>query len=64
MVIANFKSYLYQAVRNRSLTLIAQSSDMLQTTECIVDIEDPSEEETDISIGTDARLGAYRRIAC
>ena len=28
MVIANFKSYLYQAVRNRSLTLIAQSSDM------------------------------------
>lgn len=39
MVIANFKSYLYQAVRNRSLTLIAQSSDMLQTTECIADIE-------------------------
>ena len=45
MVIANFKSYLYQAVRNRSLTLIAQSSDMLQTTECIADIEDLSEEE-------------------
>ena len=31
VVIANFKSYLYQAVRNRSLTLIAQSSDTLQS---------------------------------
>ena len=39
VVIANFKSYLYQAVRNRSLTLIAQSSDTLQTTECLADIE-------------------------
>ena len=45
VVIANFKSYLYQAVRNRSLTLIAQSSDTLQTTECLADIEDLSEEE-------------------
>lgn len=65
MVIANFKSYLYQAVRNRSLTLIAQSSDMLQTTECIADIEDLVGRGTDISIGTGcASLGGYRRIAC
>ena len=47
MVIANFKSYLYQAVRNRSLTLIAQSSDMLQTTECIADIEEIYQSERD-----------------
>ena len=57
MVIANFKSYLYQAVRNRSLTLIAQSSDMLQTTECIADIEDLSEEEQIYQSERDARLG-------
>ena len=60
MVIANFKSYLYQAVRNRSLTLIAQSSDMLQTTEWR-----RVGRGTDISIGTGcASLGGYRRIAC
>ena len=58
MVIANFKSYLYQAVRNRSLTLIAQSSDMLQTTECIADIEDLSEEEQIYQSERDARLWA------
>ena len=52
MVIANFKSYLYQAVRNRSLTLIAQSSDMLQTT------EDLSEEEQIYQSERDARLWA------
>lgn len=40
VVIANFKSYLYQAVRNRSLyALSPQSSDTLQTTECLADIE-------------------------
>ena len=39
VVIANLKSYLYQAVRNRSLTLIAQSSDVLQATECIADMQ-------------------------
>ena len=58
MVIANFKSYLYQAVRNRSLTLIAQSSEMLQTTECISDIEDLSEEEQIYQSERDARLWA------
>lgn len=58
VVIANFKSYLYQAVRNRSLTLIAQSSDTLQTTECLADIEDLSEEEQIYQSERDARLWA------
>lgn len=65
VVIANFKSYLYQAVRNRSLTLIAQSSDTLQTTECLADIEDLSEEEQIYQSEPGcAPLGGYRRTAC
>jgi len=58
VVIANLKSYLYQAVRNRSLTLIAQSSDVLQATECIADMEDLSEEEQIYQSERDARLWA------
>lgn len=56
IVIANFKSYLYQAVRNRSLTLIAQSAEMLQTTEFPAEIEDASEEEQMYSAERNARL--------
>lgn len=62
VVIANFKSYLYQAVRNRSLTLIAQSSDTLQTTECLADIEDLSEEEQIYQSERWRASGGYRRL--
>ena len=62
MVIANFKSYLYQAVRNRSLTLIAQSSDMLQTTECIADIEDLSEEDARLWAAIDGLPAERKKI--
>lgn len=56
VTIANFKSYLYQAVRNRSLTLIAQSSDTSQDTESLADLEDTSEEEQISRSERDARL--------
>lgn len=56
VTIANFKSYLYQAVRNRSLTLIAQSSDTGQDTESLADLEDTSEEEQISRSERDARL--------
>lgn len=56
VTIANFKSYLYQAVRNRSLTLIAQSSDTGQDTESLADLEDTSEEEQMFRSERDARL--------
>lgn len=56
VTIANFKSYLYQAVRNRSLTLIAQSSDTGQDTESLADLEDTSEEEQINRSERDARL--------
>lgn len=58
VTIANFKSYLYQAVRNRSLTLIAQSSDTGQDTESLADLEDTSEEEQISRSERDARLWA------
>lgn len=58
VAIANFKSYLYQAVRNRSLTLIAQSADTGQTTEFLADMEDTSEEEQMYQSERDARLWA------
>lgn len=56
--IANLKSYLYQAVRNRSLTLIAHSADTGLTTEFIADMEDTSEEELMYQSERDARLWA------
>lgn len=56
VTIANFKSYLYQAVRNRSLTLIAQSSDTGPDTESLADLEDTSEEEQISRSERDARL--------
>lgn len=55
--IANMKSYLYQAVRNRSLTL-AQSAGKLQSMDCLADIEDLSEEEQIWQSERDARLWA------
>lgn len=58
IVIANIKSYLYQAVRNRSLTLIAQSTDLQQTTEFPPDLADATEEEQAYSAERDARLWA------
>ena len=58
VTIANFKSYLYQAVRNRSLTLVAQSADTGQTTEFLADMEDMSEEEQMYQSERDARLWA------
>ena len=56
VAIANFKSYLYQAVRNRSLSLIAQSSDAGQDIELLADLEDTSEEEQMFRSERDARL--------
>lgn len=55
--IANMKSYLYQTVRNRSLTL-AQSVGKLQSMDCLADIEDLSEEEQIWQSERDARLWA------
>ena len=54
--IANFKSYLFQAVRNRSLTLISHSTEFQQTTEFLADFEDTSEEEQIYCAERDARL--------
>lgn len=43
ILIDNLKSYMYQAVRNRSLSLVTQPTD-LQTTDQLPDMEDSSEE--------------------
>lgn len=56
VAIANPKSYLYQAVRNRSLTLVSHSSDTCQATEFLSDLEDTSEEEQMYCAERDARL--------
>lgn len=56
ITIANLKSYLFQAVRNRSLTLIAHSADTELTTEFIADLEDLSLEEQAYCAERDARL--------
>lgn len=55
-VIANLKSYLYQAVRNRSLTLVTQSPGMQQSVELLSDMEDTSDEEQIYQSERDARL--------
>lgn len=44
VLIENLKSYMYQAVRNRSLSLVTQPVE-LQTTDQFPDMEDSSEEE-------------------
>lgn len=58
VTIFNIRSYLYQAVKNRSITLVAQSSDSGLATECIADMEDTSEEEQMYQAERDARLWA------
>ena len=53
--IENLKSYMYQAVRNRSLSLVTQPVE-LQTTDQFPDMEDSSEEEQMYNAERDARL--------
>lgn len=53
--IQNIKSYLYQAVRNRSLTFSSKLP-AVETTESILEIADLSEEEQMYCAGRDARL--------
>lgn len=54
--ITNLKSYLYQAVRNRSLTLLSQQMDMQPASEFLAEMEDTSEEERMYGAERDARL--------
>ena len=54
-LIENLKSYMYQAVRNRSLSLVTQPVDQ-QTTDEFPDLEDSSEEEQMYNAERDARL--------
>lgn len=56
IVISNLKSYMYQAVRNRSLSLVTQSSEVVQTTDFLPDMEDTSEEELIYNSERNARL--------
>lgn len=55
ILIDNLKSYMYQAVRNRSLSLVTQPVD-LQTTDQLPDMEDSSEDERIYNAERDARL--------
>jgi len=55
--INNLKAYLYQAVRNRSLSLITQSP-ALQTMDSLPDVQDHNEEEQIMYAERDARLWA------
>lgn len=54
-VILNLKAYLYQTVKNRSLSLITQNP-LLRTTDNLPDVEDTSEEEQIHTAERDARL--------
>ena len=56
VVISNLKSYLYQAVRNRSLSWHTQTADLQSTNEFMAEIEDTSEEEQMYQSERDARL--------
>lgn len=58
IIISNLKSYMYQAVRNRSLSLVTQSTETIQTTDLLPDMEDTSEEEQIYNSERDARLWA------
>lgn len=58
VTIANLKSYLYQAVKNRSLTLVARLADTELVSEFVADLEDLSEEEQMYQAERDARLWA------
>lgn len=53
--IDHLKSYLYQAVRNRSLTYVAKMASV-ETTDQLPDVEDLSEEERVSDAERDARL--------
>lgn len=53
---SNLKSYLYQAVRNRSLTLVASGATRMSVSEPLPDLEDTSEEEQICRAERDARL--------
>ncbi len=55
VLIDNLKSYMYQAVRNRSLSLVTQPVDV-QTTDQLPDMEDLSEEERIYNAERDVRL--------
>ena len=54
-VIGNLKAYLYQAVRNRSLSFTSQPVNA-EATEQLPDVEDTSEEEDILQSERDARL--------
>lgn len=54
--ISNLKSYMYQAVRNRSLTVAAQTAGQVCMEESLPDPEDTSEEERIYCAERDARL--------
>ena len=54
-VIGNLKAYLYQAVRNRSLSFTSQPVNA-EATEQLPDVEDTSEEEDILRSERDARL--------
>ncbi|WP_102407764.1 RNA polymerase sigma-70 factor [Parabacteroides bouchesdurhonensis] len=54
-LIGNLKAYLYQAVRNRSLSFVSQIP-QAQTTDQLPDMEDASEEEQIRCAERDARL--------
>lgn len=53
--IQNLKAYMYQTVRNRSLTLVTNRQTHCETTE-LTDLEDLTEEERIIRSERDARL--------
>jgi len=55
ILISNLKGYLYQAVRNRSLSLLSQPVDV-KTTDQFPEVEDFSEEERIHCAERDARL--------
>lgn len=54
-IYSNLKAYMYQTVRNRSLTLITNRQTHCETTE-LTDLEDLTEEERIIRSERDARL--------
>ena len=56
VAIVHLKSYLYQAVRNRSLTLLSQAVESEPASEALAEIEDLSEEEQIYQSERDARL--------
>ena len=60
-VIGNLKAYLYQAVRNRSLSFTSQPVNA-EATEQLPDVEDTSEEEDILRSERDPPVGCYRSV--